>query len=300
MKAKRLVSLALPIMLLGGCATDSVEKKADTKVEAKTKVEEKEKLSGTDYMARMFALDNTLETKIAGLVELSAKTKDRSNDIKVLNKEILEKADEVNEALADFDKVEPPKEFEEPHKTILKAVDCYKEAFETQIKLGKSGSISKEKTKELQELMLKGNDYLKEGYKPIKDAYDEKMKSKANELQNKSVGISQNGKELLGEWGSSKGGKFTKGLDFKEDGTYIIYDDVNNTPYETTHMQGKWSYNAEKQQVKMTIDEFVKDGKKVDPSQMKESIDYDVMYFTSDSLVMMDADGNKIDVVKPK
>ncbi|WP_308728122.1 DUF7018 domain-containing (lipo)protein [Bacillus sp. MYb209] len=199
MKAKRLVSLALPIMLLGGCATDSVEKKADTKVEAKTKVEEKEKLSGTDYMARMFALDNTLETKIAELVELSAKTKDRSNDIKALNKEILEKADEVNEALADFDKVEPPKEFEEPHKTILKAVDCYKEAFETQIKLGKSGSISKEKTKELQELMLKGNDYLKEGYKPIKDAYDEKMKSKANELQNKSVGISQNGKELLGE-----------------------------------------------------------------------------------------------------
>nr|WP_306472769.1 hypothetical protein [Bacillus pseudomycoides] len=44
MKAKKLISLALPIMLLGGCGTDQAEKKADTKVEAKTKVEEKEKL----------------------------------------------------------------------------------------------------------------------------------------------------------------------------------------------------------------------------------------------------------------
>ncbi|MDR4170767.1 hypothetical protein CN957_22840 [Bacillus cereus] len=298
MKAKRLVTLALPIMLLGGCATDKAETKAKDKVEVKA--EEKDKLEGTDYLSRMFALDNTFETKVAELGELSAKTKDKSNDIKELNKEILKKADEINEALTDFDKVEPPKEFEEQHKTILKAVDCYKEAFETQIKLGKSNSVTKESTKKMKELMSKGNDYLKEGYTPLKEAYSEKMKSKVNDMQNKSVGISQDGKELLGEWGSSKDGKFTKGLDFKEDGTYIIYDDVNNTPYENTHMQGKWSYNVEKQQVNMTITEFVKDGKKVDPSQIKESVDYDVMYFKSDSLVMMDAEGNKIDVVKPK
>ncbi|MDR4174485.1 hypothetical protein FO522_33925, partial [Bacillus nitratireducens] len=71
MKAKRLVTLALPIMLLGGCATDKAETKAKDKVEVKA--EEKDKLEGTDYLSRMFALDNTFETKVAELGELSAK-----------------------------------------------------------------------------------------------------------------------------------------------------------------------------------------------------------------------------------
>lgn len=243
---------------------------------------------------------NDLNRKITEFGETAYQTKDKSNDINKLNKKLEKEIGEIQEIITGFDEVEPPKELEETHKKILKGADCYSKTFADILKRSKNGSITKESTEESKKLVLKGKEYLDEGFKTMDEEYKQTMKTKANDLQNKSVGISQDGKELLGEWGSSKDGKFTKGLDFKEDGTYIIYDDVNNTPYETTHMQGKWSYNAEKQQVKMTIDEFVKDGKKVDPSQMKESIDYDVMYFTSDSLVMMDADGNKIDVVKPK
>ncbi|QWG31313.1 DUF3994 domain-containing protein (plasmid) [Bacillus mycoides] len=296
MKAKKLITLALPIMLLGGCATDKAETKAKDKVEAKAEV--KEKLPKVDYMSRMFALENELNSKIAEMGQTAYQTKDRSNDINELNKKLEEEIGEIQKTIADFDKVEPPKELEESHKTILKGVDYYNKTFSDTLKRAKSGSITKDATEESKKLVLKGKDCMDEGYKTMRDEYTKTMKTNLEKSKNESM--PKDGKELLGEWGSKLGGKFTKGLEFKEDGTYIIYDDENNTPYENSHMQGKWSYNAEKKQVILTIDEYVKDGKKADPSQMKESIDYDVMYFTSDSLVMMDADGNKIDVVKPK
>lgn len=295
MKAKKLVTLALPIMLLGGCGTDTTDKKADTKVEAKA--ETKEKVSKEDYPRRMFDLRYKLEAQINEITEIAGETKDKSNDINKLNKEMVEKEKEIQETISKFNKIEPPKEFEEAHKTILKAVDCYSKAFSKQFKLAKTGSITKESIQESKDLMLKGNEYADEGYKPLYDTDLEQ--SKTNPKKFESVNLSQNGKELVGEWGSKRGGKFTKGLDFKEDGTYTIYDDISNTPYENTHIKGKWSYNADKKQVKMVIDEYVKDGKKSDSNQIKSSIDYTVEYCRDGSLVMVDADGNKIDVVKP-
>ncbi|MBJ8030291.1 hypothetical protein JDS96_20920 [Bacillus cereus group sp. N21] len=167
MKAKKLVTLALPIMLLGGCGTDKVEKKADTKVEAKAK--EKEKLSKEAYPSRMSNLHYELKLKMEDLTAL-AKRKDK--DTKELNKEILKGADELQQIFDKFYKIDPPKEFEESHKTLIKAIDCYKEAFDTQISLAKSGSVTKKKTEQLKELMYKGNDYLEEGMQPIEKAVD--------------------------------------------------------------------------------------------------------------------------------
>ncbi|MGG3528367.1 hypothetical protein COM13_12200 [Bacillus pseudomycoides] len=167
MKFKKLITLAVPMMLLGGCGTDNAEKKADTKIEIKA--EEKEKLTKEAYPSRMSNLHYELKLKMEEITEI-AKRKDK--DVKEQNKEILKGTDELQQVFDKFYKIDPPKEFEESHKTLIKAIDCYKEAFDTQLSLAKSGSVTKKKTEQLKELMYKGNDYLEEGMQPIDEAVD--------------------------------------------------------------------------------------------------------------------------------
>ncbi|EJV54915.1 MULTISPECIES: DUF7018 domain-containing (lipo)protein [Bacillus] len=302
MKAKRLITLALPIMLLGGCATDKAETKTKDKVEAKSETKEKEvtkeKISKEEYPNHMYKLRSDLETKITELTETASQTKDKSNDIQKLNKEIFEKEAELQEIISKFHKIEPPKEFEEQHKTILKAVDFYSEAFATQVKSAKSGSITKEKIQESKDLMLKGNDYLKEGYTPLADAIADAGEKKLQATEHSE--FPKDSKEFVGEWGHFEGSEFVKALDFKEDGTYTIFDDKGKTSFEDNHMTGKWSYKPDSKQFTMTIEEYVKDGQKMDKSQLNESVDYTLEIFLNDYLNMVDAKGNRIDVQKRK
>ncbi|WP_242274179.1 DUF3994 domain-containing protein [Bacillus cereus group sp. BfR-BA-01310] len=301
MKSKRLITLALPIMLLGGCATDKAETKAKDKVEEKAVT--KEKIELDKYPDHMYKLKSELELTIDDLKVIAGKTKDKSNDIKELNKEMFEKGEEIQKIVSNFRKIEPPKEFEKEHKTILKGVDCYSEAFESQFKSAKSGSITKEKVEKSKDLMLKGNDYFKEGYDDqLSDALTKSSAKKLEEQQKnqKPSEFPTDGKPFVGEWGHLEGSNFVKALDFKEDGTYIIFDDKGKTSFEDNHMTGKWSYKPDSKQFTMTIGEYVKDGQKVDVSQMKESVSYTVEIFFADYLNMVDAKGNRIDVQKRK
>ncbi|PFM55118.1 hypothetical protein COJ48_30280 [Bacillus cereus] len=301
MKSKRLLTLALPIMLLGGCATDKSETKAKDKVEEKAVT--KEKIDKDKYPDHMYKLKSDLELTINDMTVIAGKTKDKSNDIKELNKELFEKGDEIQKIVSNFRKVDPPKEFEESHKTILKGVDCYSEAFESQFKSAKGGSITKEKIQKSKDLMLKGNDYFNEGYTPLADEVVKASAKKLEEQQKnqKPSEFPTDSKEFVGEWGQYSGSEFTKSLDFKEDGTYIAYDDVNKLPYETTHMSGKWTYKADTKQISLTVDEMVKDGNKLDASKMNgTTIDYTVEIFYNGYLNMVDSKGVRVDVQKRK
>ncbi|SDY37540.1 DUF3994 domain-containing protein [Bacillus sp. 166amftsu] len=289
MKAKKLVSLALPIMLLGGCGTDNIEKKADTKVaKIEVKEEDKEKLSNEAYPSRMSNLHYELKLKMEELTEVS---KGKDKDVKEQNKKILKSADGLQEIYVKFYKIDPPKEFEEQHKSVLKAIDCYKEAIDTQLSLTKSGSVTKNKTEQLKDLMYKGNDYLEKGMKPIEEAVEHTKRPDA-------IPLSKDGKEIVGEWGSYVGDKFTKGTEFRQDGTYTIFDDVDNTPYENSHMDGKWSYNGDTREMTLTIDEYVKDGKKAEPGEMKQSMTYKMENFTDTGYKMVGDDGSVMRQVK--
>lgn len=289
MNAKKLVSLAIPVMLLVGCGTDNVDKKADTKVaKIEVKAEDKEKLSLEAYPSKMSNLHYELKMKME---EVTAIAGSKDKDVKEQNKKTLKSVDELQEIFVKFYKVDPPKEFEEQHKSVLKAIDCYKEAFDTQLSLAKSGSVTKKETEKLKDLMYKGNDYLEEGMTPIEGAV-EHTKGPS------SIPLSKDGKEIVGEWGSYLGDKFTKGSEFRQDGTYTIFDDEDNTPYENSHMDGKWSYNGDTREMTLTIDEYVKDGKKAEPGEMKQSMIYKMENFTDTGYKMVGDDGSTMRQVK--
>ncbi|EOP59358.1 MULTISPECIES: DUF3994 domain-containing protein [Bacillus cereus group] len=299
MKAKRLITLALPIMLLGGCATDKAETKTKDKVEEKAVT--KEKIEKDKYPDHMYKIRSDLELELNKFMQIAAQTKDKSNDILKLNKELYAKETEIQEIITKFHKIEPPKEFEKEHETILKGVDCYSESFTLIVKSAKSNSITKEKTQKSKDLVLKGNDYLKEGYTPLSDYIADRGEKRLKQQEStKNSEFPKYAKEFVGEWGHFEGSEFVKAIDFKEDGTYTIFDDKGKTSFEDNHMTGKWSYKPDSKQFTMTIGEYVKDGQKVDSSQMHESVDYTLEIFFNDYLNMVDAKGNRIDVQKRK
>ncbi|HDR7438013.1 MULTISPECIES: DUF3994 domain-containing protein [Bacillus] len=315
MKVKKLVTLAVPFMLLVGCGSEKTDAKPKEKVESKA--ETKEKLSKDKYPDRITAISTEFLQKVT---EMSETAKDRTTSDNEVSKKILAQVKDIQKIIKKFDTIEPPVEYRDAHKDILKAVDCYKEAYSIQEEILTSDKKADEK--ELKDKAVKSKDLLKKGselwvsgYKPIQDAIvgktneikdnsdsktDSLSTSDTSTLSNKDVQLSISGKELVGEWGSYEGSEFIKAVEFLEDGTYIAYDDKGKTPYEQNHMEGSWFYTQEKNQVSLTAKEVVKNGKKIDTSQLKVAVDYKVDSFKDDSFKMTDAKGNSLQAEKRK
>ncbi|PEP49103.1 hypothetical protein COL68_29900 [Bacillus wiedmannii] len=309
MKAKKLVTFAIPFMLLAGCGTDKTDAKPKEKVESKS--ETKEKLSKEQYPVRMTGLSSELMNKISSITEIAL---DKTKDEKELVKELVKEEAELQKTITKFNKIEAPKEYQDSHKEILKAVDCYSKAYAIQAKMAKTDAkdIDKSKAKETMDLIREGNGYWKTGFKPVEDA----TVKKANDLgfgtgaktdtpttsksDDDNVQLSADGKELFGTWGSYRGSEFHKGLDLREDNSFTAYDDTGKSSYEDNHMTGTWLYNADKKQVTMIPTEFVKDGKKIDARQMNAVVDYTVEFLRAGSLRMVDSKGNKLEVERQK
>ncbi|AIK38181.1 MULTISPECIES: DUF7018 domain-containing (lipo)protein [Bacillus] len=311
MKAKKLVTLAIPIMLLAGCGTDKTDAKPKEKIESKS--ETKDKLSKEQYPVRMTSLSSELMNKISTITEIAM---DKTKDEKDLVKEIVKEETELQKIISKFDKIEPPKGFKDSHKEVLKALDCYSKAYALQVEIikgkGKVTDEDRNKSQKSMDLIKEGNGYWKTGFQPIEDAtvkqanalgFDTGAKTdtpSTSKSDDDNVQISADGKELFGSWGSYKGSEFHKGLDFREDNSFTAYDDTGKSSYEDNHMTGTWLYNADKKQVTMIPTEFVKDGKKIDARQMNAVVDYTVEFFRAGSLRMVDSKGNKIEAERQK
>ncbi|WP_144506285.1 DUF3994 domain-containing protein [Bacillus mycoides] len=162
----------------------------------------------------------------------------------------------------------------------------------------------KAKAEKSKDLLKQGSELWATGFKPIQDVIVGKTDSSSTSetsSSNENVQITLGGKELIGEWGSYKGADFHKGLEFREDETFTLYDDSGKTSYEENHMEGTWFYSQDKKQVTMMPKEFVKDGKKIDEKQMEVAVDYKIEYFKDGSLKMVDTKkGNRITAERRK
>lgn len=307
MKAKKLVTLAVPFMLLIGCGTDKTEAKPKEKVESK--VETKEKLTKEKYPAHMSELSSELMKQVIKITEVAVNT---SKDIKAVQKEFLKEEAELQKVIVKFDKVEPPKEYQDTHKDLVKAVDCYSKAYKLQAEIIKSDSKDlvkyEEKSKEFKELIRKGTELWKTGSEPIQGAIKDKVNpfpnksnSSTTSQSNDSIQIASDGKELFGEWGNYRESVFHTGLNLREDGTYTMYDDSGKTSYEDNHMTGTWHYNGSKKEITFIPKEFVKDGKTVDAKYMEVAVDYRVEEFKNGYLKIVDTKkGNTVTAERRK
>ncbi|MEM5605232.1 hypothetical protein AAHB51_15250 [Bacillus cereus] len=154
MKVKKLVTLAVPFMLLVGCGSEKTDAKPKEKVESKA--ETKEKLSKDKYPDRITAISTEFLQKVT---EMSETAKDRTTSDNEVSKKILAQVKDIQKIIKKFDTIEPPVEYRDAHKDILKAVDCYKEAYSIQEEILTSDKKADEK--ELKDKAVKSKDLLK-------------------------------------------------------------------------------------------------------------------------------------------
>lgn len=113
MKAKKLVTLAVPFMLLVGCGSEKTDAQPKEKVESKA--ESKEKLSKDKYPDRITAISTKFLQKVT---EMSETAKDRTTSDNELSKKILAQVKDIQKIIKKFDTIEPPVEsIEMPIKT---------------------------------------------------------------------------------------------------------------------------------------------------------------------------------------
>ncbi|PHE64465.1 hypothetical protein COF68_04870 [Bacillus toyonensis] len=303
MKAKKLVTLAVPFMLLVGCGTDKTEAKPKEKVESKS--ETKEKLTKETYPQRMSDLSSELMKQVLKMTDLA---KDPTKDTETIEKNFLKEEPNLQKVIAKFDKVEPPKEYKDSHKDLVKAVDCYSKAYKLQAEIIESGSKNteknREKSEEFKKLINQGVELWKTGSEPIQNAIkgkDTVTSSSETPKSNEDIKISFDGKELIGEWGNYKEGVFRTGLTLKEDGTYSMYDDSGKSSYEENHMTGTWYYSDRKKEITFIPKEFVKDGKTIEQKNMEVAVDYRVEEFNDNKLKIVDTKkGNTVTAERRK
>lgn len=146
MKAKKLIGLAVPVMLLlGGCGTDKADTKAKDKVEAKAdvKVEQKEskkedKLSVSKEENKKVSLEDYSTAILEPMTDAIKVQKEIQSKSKPDSFEELESQMEgyVSRLNADYEKVKiinPPDEFVEEQKQLAKSMETYQEAYKLQL-----------------------------------------------------------------------------------------------------------------------------------------------------------------------
>ncbi|MGX5537158.1 DUF7018 domain-containing (lipo)protein [Bacillus wiedmannii] len=141
-------------MLLVGCGSEKTDAKPKERVE--TKAEAKEKLSKDKYPERITAISTEFLQKVT---EMSETAKDRTTSDKEVSKKILAQVNDIQKTIKKFNTIEPPVEYQEAHKDILKAVDYYKEAYSIQEAILTSDKKTDEKA--LKDKAEKSKDLLK-------------------------------------------------------------------------------------------------------------------------------------------
>lgn len=303
-KAKKLVALTVPFMLLVGCGVGKTEAKPKESVEEK--VTKKKKVSGDEYPEVITSISSDFLKKVA---DLSETARDRTMSDEEVSKTMLSQIKDIQKTIKKFEEIEPPVEFRKPHETLLEAVASYKDAYKTQENMLKpSKDVKPEQAQKVKDKLKEASELWAIGFKPIEEDITSRAKVIGDKVEkrtayeqagNKEIDVT--GKELLGDWGTYTDQVYHTSFRLREDGTFTIFDDSGKSSYEQNHMTGTWYYSKNKNQVTLIPKEFVKDGKVLDPSQMKVAVDYDVLKFTDEDLVMVDqSKSNRIEVKRHK
>ncbi|MFJ8415946.1 DUF7018 domain-containing (lipo)protein [Bacillus paramycoides] len=160
MKAKKLVSLARPILLLVGVS----EKSSEPKTETVSNEDKKEKISEERYPYYVFEL----------LVDFTSQLDSYSSTVKSAFSgganvsQIMDSIDSIEYVLDEYDKIQAPSKYESSHKDLISGVDEIRKGLDLladSIKLYEKGDVEN-RNKGTQE----GMDVIKHGesmWKPV-------------------------------------------------------------------------------------------------------------------------------------
>ncbi|EMA6343493.1 DUF3994 domain-containing protein [Bacillus cytotoxicus] len=315
MKAKNLVCFALPLMLLGGCGTDSSEKdskKAATTVqdedkpstskkEDKSSTEKKEdeqtavkgdQLTVKEYPSKIMALAAELIKTGVDIQTMATSNKTEAEKIK----EFEGLVERVKVTTKSIKEVNPPNEFKEDHQTVIKAMDTYSKAYTLQLESVKE--MDEEKMKTSLNMIAEGGKYWKEATANIAKKKGELAKRGDGTVSNKETkdldkkeGIDYDavqsnvvdGTELIGNWGvqTTEGFKLIFILKGGSSKTFEVYN-AGDYPNKTNHIEGTWDYDKNSLTLNLHITKQMSNG--VEAEVVHKDIAYKVQNFDRKNL----------------
>ncbi|PGT57001.1 DUF3994 domain-containing protein [Bacillus thuringiensis] len=201
MKSKKLITLAIPVMLLVGCDTiqDPPKKEAKTEESSKAKATEQDKKSTSlkdnekdiqrirvleeDYPQYMLDMEKDLVKRLIFYKD-SIKYYQKGSK---LREEVLVSIKDYMKVLDKIESIDAHSKYKEDHKEVLKAVSKYRESFEEVEKVFKKTDFSMEADKEVLE---KADSKLSEGNRIWIPVF-EKLKNESKKVESSSDSSSE-------------------------------------------------------------------------------------------------------------
>ncbi|UNP79645.1 DUF3994 domain-containing protein [Bacillus mycoides] len=301
MNAKKLLGVAVPVMLLFGCGvsektnTSKQEKTEESKVkESKSKIQ-KEKVSKEDYPNKVYKLGIEFDKLFAEHNKITREVFDG----KKKKSDLVDSVKELNEMLDKFESIDPPKEYVNQQKDFEKAISYFRESFSLinevftrKEKREKGDKTDKELIEKSEKLVKEGDIYWLKAFKDLEGDIkvgDGTVSMKDLKELDKKAGINtdnvmknvKDGTELIGNWGFQGTDGFNMSLILKGDKTFETYG-KGEYPNKKNYIEGTWEYDKEAFTIYLYLNKRLVDG--VEDTIQKKKITYKVQDYDGKNL----------------
>ncbi|MCX2826080.1 DUF3994 domain-containing protein [Bacillus pseudomycoides] len=285
MKRNKVLSVAIPIMLLAGCGgVDKASTDNKSKVEAKQE-NKKVKLSKEDYPNKVYELCldfNRKYTEHERILNRPARKSTQDSSLETLQSQLDGLITVTDKVL----NIEPPSEYEDVHKNVAESMNHFKKSFE----LNKKIYGAKDKTTSSHLAMVKESDEelkkAKECWSKFENVINDKKSIGTRKTVSEGDGTvteqdlkdldrkagididavkkntTKEGKEFEGSWGFEKDGKFIPTFIFKGN-TFETYARAEY-PSKKNYVTGTWVYRKDSSELMLTIKQAYAEGKPID------------------------------------
>lgn len=176
MNAKKLLGVAVPVMLLFGCGvsektnTSKQEKTEESKVKESKSNSKKEKVSKEDYPNKVYTLGVEFDKLFAEHNNITREVFDG----KKKKSDVVDSVKELNKMLDKFESIDPPAEYVNQQKDFEKAIGYFRESFSLinevftrKEKREKGDKTDKELIEKSEKLVKEGDIYWLKAFKDL-------------------------------------------------------------------------------------------------------------------------------------
>ncbi|PGE13336.1 hypothetical protein COM64_25565 [Bacillus toyonensis] len=301
MNAKKLLGVAVPVMLLFGCGvsektnTSKQEKTEESKVKESQSNSKKEKVSKEDYPNKVYKLGVEFDKLFAEHNNITREVFDG----KKKKSDIVDSVKELNKVLDKFDSIDSPTEYVNQQKDFEKAISYFRESFSLinevftrKEKREKGDKTDKELIEKSEKLVKEGDIYWLKAFKDLEGDIkigDGTVSMKDLKELDKKAGINtdnvmknvKDGTELIGNWGFKGADGFNMSLILKGDKTFETYG-KGEYPNKKNYIEGIWEYDKEAFTLYLHLNKRLVDG--VEDTIQKKKIAYKVQDYDGENL----------------
>ncbi|PEA97824.1 hypothetical protein CON66_02410 [Bacillus cereus] len=301
MNAKKLLGVAVPVMLLFGCGvsektnTSKQEKTEESKVKESKSTSKKEKVSKEDYPNKVYKLGVEFDKLFAEHNNITREVFDG----KKKKSDIVDSVKELNKVLDKFESIDPPAEYVNQQKDFEKAISYFRESFSLinevftrKEKREKGDKTDKELIEKSEKLVKEGDIYWLKAFKDLERDIkigDGTVSMKDLKELDKKAGINtdnvmknvKDGTELIGNWGFQGTDGFNMSLILKGDKTFETYG-KGGYPNKKNYIEGTWEYDKEAFTIYLHLNKRLVDG--VEDTIQKKKIAYKVQDYDGENL----------------